>query len=114
MVKKFTINCKIGNQESPLDLFVGNPNDSSHPIGFQMKFFNKLGVEIPENVVKSLSNLNEIAKRNRIPFEELIQFVTDELNSSESVKNAFNKFNEISRSIAEEKQQQNINSDANN
>jgi hypothetical protein len=36
------------------------------------------------------------------------------LNSSESVKNAFNKFNEISRTIAEEKQQQNTNSNANN
>ena len=114
MVRKFSLNCKVGGVESPIDFYVGNPQETSHPIGFQMKYLNQRGVEIPENVVNSMASLNEIAKRNRIPFEDLIQYVTDELNSSESVKNAFNKFNEISRSIDEEKQQQNINSNANN
>jgi hypothetical protein len=99
MVKKFTINCKIGNQESPLDLFVGNPNDSSHPIGFQMKFFSKLGVEIPENVVKSLSNLNEIAKRNRIPFEDVLGYVSDQLNSADEINSAFEKAHQFTSNL---------------
>ena len=79
-----------------------------------MKYLSQKGVTVPENVVNSMASLNEIAKRNRIPFEELIQYVSDELNSEDLVKDAFNKFNQISRSIEEEKNKKNNNSSVNN
>jgi hypothetical protein len=102
MVRKFSLNCKVGQQETTINLYVGDPQDTSHPIGYQMKYLSQKGVSVPENIVNSLSSLNEIAKRNRVPFEELFQYVSDQLNSEDAVKNAFSKFNEISRSVNEE------------
>ncbi len=109
MVKKFSLNCKVGMVDSMIDFYVGNPQETSHPIGYQMKYLSQKGVIIPENVVTSMASLNEIAKRNRIPFEDLLEYVGDQLNSEDAVHNAFNKFNEISRSIEEEKKQKNTN-----
>ena len=54
-------------------------------------------------------DLNEIAKKNHIPFEELIQYVSDQLNSEDLVKDAFNKFNQIGRLVEEEKNKKNAN-----
>ena len=105
MVKKFSLNCKVGAVDSMIDFYVGNPQETSHPIGHQMKYLSQRGVTIPENVVTSMTSLNEIAKRNRIPFEDLLEYVGDQLNSEDTINNAFNKFNEISRSIEEEKKQ---------
>ena len=101
MVRKFELNCLFNQQELAISFYVGDPQDSSHPIGYQMKYLSKKGVVVPENIVNSLSSLNEIAKKNRVPFEELFQYVSDQLNSGDVVKNAFNKFNEISRSTEE-------------
>jgi hypothetical protein len=109
MVKKFSLNCKVGSTDSLIDFYVGDPQESSHPIGYQMKFLSQRGVVIPENVVSSMASLNEIAKKNHIPFEDLIQYVSDELNSEDSIKNAFNRFNEISRLAEEEKNKKNAN-----
>jgi RNA polymerase-interacting CarD/CdnL/TRCF family regulator len=109
MVKKFDLNCIVNQQELPISFYVGDPQETSHPIGHQMKYLGQRGVSVPEDVVKSLTDLNEIAKRNRVPFEHLLQYVTDELNSGDVVKNAFDKFNEISRSLEEEKKEEDKN-----
>lgn len=109
MVRKFSLNCKIGGVESPVNFYVGDPQETSHPIGYQMKYLNQRGVNIPESIVNSMASLNEIAKKNRIPFEDLIQYVSDQLNVVETVKNSFNRFNEISRLTEEEKNKKNAN-----
>ena len=109
MVRKFSLNCKVGTAEMALNFYVGDPQETSHPIGYQMKYLTQRGVAIPENVINSMASLNEIAKKNHIPFEDLIQFVTDELNSEDTVKSAFNRFNEISRLADEEKNKKNAN-----
>ena len=109
MVRKFELNCLVNQQELAISFYVGDPQDSSHPIGYQMKYLTQRGVVVPEDVVKSISSLNEIAKRNRVPFEELLQYVTDELSSGSVVKDAFNKFNEISRLLEEEKKKKDTN-----
>lgn len=109
MVKKFDLNCIVNQQELPISFYVGDPQETSHPIGHQMKYLGQKGVSVPEDIVKSLNDLNEIAKRNRVPFEHLLQYVTDELNSGDVVKNAFNKFNEISRLFEEEKKEEDKN-----
>ena len=109
MVRKFEFDCLVNNKETAISFYVGDPQETSHPIGYQMKYLSQRGVSVPENIVASLSSLNEIAKKNRVPFEELFQYVADELNSGSVVKNAFNKFNEISRSLEEEKKKKDTN-----
>lgn len=100
MTKKFSLNCKVGAEDILIDFYVGDPQESSHPIGFQMKYLSQKGVKIPENVVSSLSSLNEIAKRNRVSFEDLFEYVSSQLNLEDIVKTNFNRFNEISRNSA--------------
>jgi len=109
MVRKFELNCLVNQQELPISFYVGDPQETSHPIGYQMKYLTQKGVTVPEDIVKSITDLNEIAKRNRVPFEELLQYVTDELNSGSVIKDAFNKFNEISRLFEEEKNKKDTN-----
>ena len=109
MVRKFELNCLVNQQELAISFYVGDPQETSHPIGYQMKYLSQKGVSVPEDIVKSLSSLNEIAKKNRVPFEELFQYVADELNSGDVARNAFNKFNEISRSIEGEKKKKDTN-----
>ena len=103
MTKKFSLNCKVGADNIPLDFYIGDPQENSHPIGFQMKFLSQKGVSVPENIVASLSSLNDIAKRNRISFEELFEYVSDQLNLEDFVKANFGRHNEISRSSQNKK-----------
>lgn len=100
MTKKFSLNCKVGAEDINIDFFVGDPQDNSHPIGFQMKYLTQKGVKIPDNIVSSLSSLHEISKRNRVSFEELLEYVSSQLNLENVVSANFNRFNEISRNSA--------------
>jgi len=86
MTKQFKLKCKVGNQETDIDFYVGDPQETSHPIGFQMKFFSQRGIVVPEEVVQAMSRLNEIAKKNRIPFEDLIGYVSEELQFGDIIK----------------------------
>jgi hypothetical protein len=86
MTKQFTLKCQAGKQDIDINFFVGNPNENSHPIGYQMKFFSQKGIIIPEEIVQALGKLNEIAKQNRIPVEDLIGYVSEELKFGDTIK----------------------------
>jgi len=95
MVRKFNIDCNAGGQKVSLDFYVGDHNDNSHPINIQMKFFSQNGLTIPENVVQSLANLHQIAKKNAIPFEEMLDYVSSQLNIEDQVLKAFDNGSNI-------------------
>ncbi len=97
MPKKFTLACNSNGQTTNVDFLIGNPSESSHPIGFQMKFFSNKGVVVPENVINALNTLHNIAKKNHIEFDELLDYVSDQLQTPDLVKDAVSKstqFNE--------------------
>jgi hypothetical protein len=86
MVKKFIANCDFGGQVAPVDFYVGNPAVGSHPLAFQSKWLSstKRGV-IPHEIMDSFAKLVEISEKNRIPFEDLCEYVIAELQSTSSV-----------------------------
>lgn len=86
MVKKFTANCDFGGQKSPVDLYVGNPQGGSHPLAFQSKWLAtaKRGT-IPPEIMNSFAKLVEISEKNRVPFEDLCEYVIAELQSTNTI-----------------------------
>ncbi len=98
MVKKFTTNCDFGGQKAPIDLYVGNPASGSHPLGFQSKWLatSKSGT-IPSEIMNSFAKLVEISEKNRVPFEDLCEYVIAELRSKNTVVEDANKATELSQ-----------------
>lgn len=96
MAKKFTLACNSNGQTINIDFLVGNPSESSHPIGFQMKFLSSKGINVPDEVINALSNLHNIAKKNHIEFDELLDYVSDQLQTPDLVKDALSKSKQFS------------------
>ena len=86
MPKQFNLKCKVGDQETDISFFVGDPQDTSHPLGYQMKFFSQRGVTVPDEVVQAMAKLNDLAKKNHIPFEEMIGYVSEQLQIGDILK----------------------------
>lgn len=97
MVKKFTANCDFGGQVAPVDFYVGNPAIGSHPLAFQSKWLSstKRGL-IPNEIIDSFSKLVDISEKNRIPFEDICEYVVDELQSTNSIAKDARKATELS------------------
>jgi len=86
MVKKFTINCNFKDgQNSPVTFFIGNPSDKSNAIHFQSKWLADRGGSVPEDIIKSFEQLQEIAIRDRVEFEELAEFVLEEIKHNRAI-----------------------------
>lgn len=87
MVKKFTTDCDFGGQKVPVTLYVGTPSlEAPHPLHFQSKWLSGRGGVIPPDVMNSFAKLKEIADKNRVPFENLCEYVINEIKSSNSLK----------------------------
>lgn len=97
MVKKFTANCDFGGQKAPVDLYVGTPASGSHPLGFQSKWLatTKRGT-IPAEIMNSFAKLVEISEKNRVPFEDLCEYVIAELRSANTIAEDAKKATSIS------------------
>ena len=87
MVKQFTVPCDFkGGKKLPVTFYIGNPSDQSSPLHFQAKWLSeKKGGSVPEDITKSFAELQKIAIRNRVSFEELCHYVIDELNNKREV-----------------------------
>ncbi len=87
MVKKFTANCNFGSQVTPVTLYIGDPADGSHPLGFQSKWLGKeKGGSIPESIMDSFAKIADISKKSRVSFEELCSYLIEETNSTKSLQ----------------------------
>lgn len=72
---KITVNCSFNSVNTDVDLFVGNPESSHHPIEHQRNWLRKeRGGELPDKVIDSLAKLKEIAEKNNVSFEKLCEY----------------------------------------
>lgn len=86
MVKKLTVNCNKRNNSVPVDLYVGNPIEDSHPFAFQMKWLSeKQGVVVPQEIIEAFGKLQEIAQRTKLSFEVLCEQVIEEFNATKEI-----------------------------
>ncbi|HJD55756.1 MAG TPA: DUF2610 domain-containing protein [Rickettsia endosymbiont of Pyrocoelia pectoralis] len=72
-MKKFDIdNVDFGGQTSKFTIYVGTPQDGHHPLQHQAKWLaDARGGTIPDSVMKALKELNDLAKKNGVPLEDL-------------------------------------------
>ncbi len=92
MVKELTLNCSFKNGTvSPVKFFIGESASDAHPIQFQSQWLSKeFGGKIPDEIIESLTELKKISEKNRIKFEELCQYVFDEVNSDKEIQKLHN------------------------
>ena len=97
MVKKFTANCTFGSSVSPVTLYIGNPAKDSHPLAFQNRWLNsEKGGNIPSNVMDSFEKLADISNKNKVPFEDLCEYVIDEIQENNNLESDAARATEIS------------------
>jgi hypothetical protein len=71
-MRKFSINCDFGGQLAPFDIFIGQPEQTHHPLHFQADWLLKQrgGTILPE-VMDAIAKLNTLALENGVPLEDL-------------------------------------------
>lgn len=86
MVKKLILNCNFSSGQTPVNFYVGNPSDDSHPIHFQSQWLaSEYGGEVPKTVMDSMKKLHKISVENKLDFGELCQHVFNKVNEINSI-----------------------------
>lgn len=75
MTKKITVDYKFSGKTTQTHLYIGDPANEVSPIKFQQSVLAKMGGEIPEYIVDSFAKIHEIAKKNRVSFESVVEYV---------------------------------------
>ena len=71
-MKKFDIDCDFGGQRAKFTIYVGTPQDGHHPLQFQAKWLSdERGGTIPDAVMEAVKQLYDLAKKNKVSFEDL-------------------------------------------
>ncbi|MDF2964666.1 MAG: hypothetical protein K0Q51_54 [Rickettsiaceae bacterium] len=71
-MREFTINCQFGDQIAPFTIYLGQPEESHHPLHFQADWLSKnRGGTIPPEVMDAIAQLKALADKNNVSFEDL-------------------------------------------
>ncbi len=88
MAKKFTYLCNFSGSKYPVTFYIGDSKIGTHPIGFQVAWLSKQkGGVVPKDLMESLAQLKQIADAQRVPFEDLCEYVIKEIELSNANKN---------------------------
>ena len=70
--KEFEFDCDFGGQRAKFKFYIGTPQEGNHPLQFQAKWLsNERGGTIPDDVMKAIAQLNDLAKKNGVPLPDL-------------------------------------------
>ena len=70
--KEFEFDCDFGGQRAKFKFYIGTPQEGHHPLQFQAKWLSdERGGTIPDDVMKAISQLNDLAKKNGVPLPDL-------------------------------------------
>lgn len=107
MVKKLTINCNFRSGPAPIKFYIGDPSDDNHPVHFQSKWLTeKRGGSVPKEIFESFSELQKIASKNRVSFEELCSFAFQELQDNTETIEERKRINKNLNAIAQKSEQE--------
>ncbi|MDR3290035.1 MAG: DUF2610 domain-containing protein [Rickettsiales bacterium] len=72
MTKEFSIPCNFQGGKQNILFYIGDPREDNHPINFQVKWLSeKKGGQVPQDIMESIQNLYNLAKKHKVSFEEL-------------------------------------------
>ncbi len=97
MVKKFSVDCDFSGTKHKVDFYVGNPAEGNHPLSFQSKWLaeNRHG-HIPEDLMNTFSQINDISTQNKVPFEDLLEYISNEEQRKDRCIEDYNAASEFS------------------
>ena len=104
-MKVFSAMCVFqGGRKSMVNLAIGSPDPSHHPLHFQSVAIGAKGGAIPNEIMEALDKIKEVAYTNNIPFEDLCYYAMTVANGTAredafDTKNDIAKFDEILESI---------------
>ena len=81
-MQKIKIPCSFrGGAKSEVEFYVGSPQDGKHPIGHQAHWLSKeRGGTVPEGVMDSIREIQNLSKENEVPFEQLFEHAWNSSN----------------------------------
>lgn len=98
MVKHFSIPCDFGGQKQFVLFAIGTPNAEQHPIHFQSSWLaSTKGGVVPSDIMESISKLQTLAIKHKVPFEDLCYYAINIANGS--IKNDNKEFSKIIQEI---------------
>lgn len=87
-MKKFIIPCDFGGVSAPFAIYIGDPDPKRHPLHFQADWLSKnRGGVIPSDIMESVEKLYDLARKNRVSFQDLCVYALTENESKPSVNN---------------------------
>lgn len=74
-MRKFTLNCTFGSEESPLNVYIGRPKASRHPLHYQRLWLKlERGGEIPPEILRRIEELHQMTLVDKeLSLEELCE-----------------------------------------
>ena len=92
MVKQFTIPCSFNGEAAPVTFYIGHPESGHHPINFQMNWLSSAkGGVVPQDLVDTLKNLQDLAYENGADFEEMCYYALISATSNNTAGNGVTK-----------------------
>ena len=92
MVKQFTIPCSFNGETAPVTFYIGHPEGGHHPINFQMNWLSSAkGGVVPQDLVDTLKNLQDLAYENGADFEEMCYYALISATSNNTTGNGVTK-----------------------
>lgn len=92
MVKQFTIPCSFNGETAPVTFYIGHPESGHHPINFQMNWLSSAkGGVVPQDLVDTLKNLQDLAYENGADFEEMCYYALISATSNNTTGNGVTK-----------------------
>ena len=86
-MKKFTIPCDFGGKKAPFDVYIGLPDEGSHPLEFQAQWLaSERGGTIPSEVMESFAKLYSLSVKNGVSFEDLCVYALEAANEEKKKK----------------------------
>ncbi len=88
MAKELILNCSFRDGKiAPVKFYVGESAKDSHPLHFQRYWLTKeYGADIPKEIIESLQNLKDISIKSHLKFEELCDYVFEEVNAAKEIE----------------------------
>ncbi len=74
MTRKIVVDCNFQGKKVPVDFFIGEPDETHHPLHFQADFVSKKGGMVPPDVMEAMSKVKQLADKNKVPFADLCYY----------------------------------------
>ncbi len=77
-MKKFTVHAQTAQGSQQVELYIGHPSEKFHPVYFQSTWMSsQRGITIPQNIIESLKQIQQLSIKNNMCFEELAAYAID-------------------------------------